>query len=131
MIEMKKGGRSWVFLANGWTIVYLAFVVLNFIKGNSYEFLVSPLSTLYIGVLSIYVGGKEFDRWHESYEGRRHGEIFVIVWTVVVVFLTIGGLILGEAYRLAPDIAATYIGVLTIFVLTQKSKRLYAKKHSR
>ena len=118
-------------ITNLWTVFYLVFIVGNFFLANRYDFLVSPFSALYIGTLSIYIGSKEFDRWYESHEGRRRGERFVIVWTVIMTALLGGALILGEAYKIPSDIVATYIAVLTIFILTQKSKRLYAQKEKR
>jgi len=118
----------WKFLTNFWTVAYLVFIVLNFVKHNTYEFLVSPVSALYVGILTLYVGSKEFDRWYANHQGRRRGELFVIAFTVVMAVLLGGALILGESYRVPSDVVATYIAVLSIFIITQKSKRLYNSK---
>ena len=118
----------WQLVTNFWTLAYIAFIVINFLSQNAYEFLAGPFSALYIGVLSIYVGSKEFDRWHEGKQRRRRGEIFVVVFTVVMAFLLGGALFFGESYRVPSDVVATYIAVLSIFVITQKSKYWYEKK---
>ena len=118
----------WGLLTKFWTVFYIAFIVLNFLSRNKYAFLVGSLSALYIGALSIYVGSKEFDRWYADHESRRHGEIFVVAFTVVIAALLGGALFFGEAYRVPSDIVATYIAVLSVFILTQKSKRWYERK---
>ena len=118
----------WQILTNFWTFIYIVFIVFNFARENAYDFLVSPMSALYIGVLSLYVGSKEFDRWYANYRGRRHGELFVVIFSVVILALLIGALVLGESYKVPSDIVATYIAILSIFILTQKSKRMYEKR---
>ncbi len=110
---------------------YIAFIVMNFFLQNQFDFLVGPFSALYVGTLTIYVGSKEFDRWYSHHESRRRGELFVVVFTVVMAALLAGALLLGPGYRVPSDIVATYIGVLSLFVLTQKSKRFHETERER
>ncbi len=110
----------------------LVFAVVNFALSDRFDSLVAPLSIIYIGVLSLYVGTKEFDRWYDMHKGRHHpGEWFVIVWTAVIASLFIGTMILGPAHKVPSEIVADYIAVLSIFALTQKSKRLHTERQSR
>ncbi|MBI2013364.1 MAG: phosphatase PAP2 family protein [Candidatus Colwellbacteria bacterium] len=122
-------GRFWRRLTNFWTFVMLSFIVWNFINHNAYNFLVVPLSMLYTGVLGLYVTTKEFERWYEHHESRHPGELFVILWTVVMVAILAAAFILGEDYHIPSDvIVGVYLGVLTLFAITQKSKELHKKK---
>ena len=120
--------KNWGWLTNIWTVLYMAFLLLNFWSQNRYDFLTASLSALYIGVLSLYVGSKEFDRWYTNYNGKRHGELFVVVFTVLLFIMVFGSLIRGDHYILPPDVVAAYIAVLTIFIITQKSKSLHDRK---
>lgn len=106
----------------------LAFIVFNFINGNSYNYLVVPMSILYSGVLAIYVTTKEFERWYEEHKSQHPGELFVLLWTVVMFFVLAGAFILGEGYHFPSDIiVGVYLGVLTLFAITQKSKEFHRR----
>ena len=123
--------KIWRVLSNVWTVLFLGFVVTNFFSQGKYVFLVPPFSALYIGVLTIYVGTKEFDRWYENHDERHPGEIFVALWSVIVLFLFGSNLVLGDHYHLDAEVVANYIAVLSIFAVTQKSKKAYERKKSR
>lgn len=118
----------WRVLTNFWTGFFVAFVVANFILLGELDFLLGPMSAVYAGVLTIYVGTKEFDRWYESHEGRHPGEWFVFSWTFVIVALVASSLVLGPKYKIPSEVIAIYIAVLTLFAITQKSKSLYGRK---
>lgn len=109
----------------------MAFLVVDFAVANHFDFLVAPLSVIYIGILGLYVSTKEFDRWYDLYHGRHPGEIFVIAWTIVVFGLIIASVILRDGRRVSSEAIADYIMVLSVFALTQKSKSLYERKHKK
>jgi hypothetical protein len=115
-------------ITSAWTLFYFGYLIVNFLKGNEYEFLASAFSALYVGVLTMYVGSKEFDRWYSTHESRRNGELFVAAFTIAIMVLIFGALVLGPHYRVSPDVVATYIATMSLFVLTQKSKTLRNKR---
>ena len=120
--------KIWRTLTNLWTIIFMALLILDFFLKNQFEFLTAPFSVIYIGILGLYVGTKEFDRWYEMHEGRHPGELFVIAWTVVI-FLLLGlSAWFGNGYRVSSEAIADYIMVLSVFALTQKSKSLHRRK---
>jgi hypothetical protein len=123
-----KNEKIWRILTNFWTIVFIVFIILDFSHKNAYDFLVPPLSVIYIGALGLYVGTKEFDRWYKIHNGRHPGELFIIAWTALIGSLICTSFILGAEYKIPPEIIAVYIAVLSIFALTQKSKGLYEHK---
>ncbi len=125
---------DWVLrtLANAWTILFFGFLVWNFFSLNSYDYLVAPFSAIYTAVLGMYVGTKEFERWHAMYDGKRHpGELFVFFWTVLMIFFVSASFKLGAEYAIPSEIVAVYIMVLSVFMLTERSKKLYANKKKR
>jgi len=123
--------KIWRFLTNLWTVIFILFLIANFFLMDKYEYLVAPFSVVYIGVLGLYAGTKEFDRWYELHESRHPGEIFVIAWTVIILALIALSLILGGDYKVSSEAVADYIMVLSVFALTQKSKRLYQEKKTK
>lgn len=114
----------WRKLINFWSFLFFFFIIYDFFNpllGNVLEI----LSTVYIGVLAIYVGDKEFERWYNRHQSRHPGEIFIIIWTVLIFSLIFFGSIFKEAYKIPGAIVSSYIAVLTILVITSKSKALY------
>jgi len=120
--------RVWRVLTNLLTVVLLFFLIVDFLTRGAYEFLSPSFSIIYTGVLTLYVGTKEFDRWNDFHGGRHPGELFIIAWTVVVLILFVAQFIFGKGYKTSPEMVPDYIMVLSIFAITQKSKRLHHKK---
>ncbi len=126
------GEQIWSTLCTLWTIVFMIFVVTNFFLFNRYEPLVLPLSAVYAGILTLYAGTKEFDRWYDIHDSRHPGELFVIVWTVLIFVLAAISFFSGaKGYQLDSEIVADYIMVLSIFAITQKSKQLHRTRRKR
>ena len=120
--------KIWRVLTNVWTYVFILFIIVNFFAGNKFEYLTAPFSVIYIAVLGLYVGTKEFDRWYEDHDERHPGELFVIGWTIIIFLLFIASFLMGREYKLSSEVIAAYIMVLSVFALTQKSKQLRQKK---
>ena len=120
--------KIWRILTNFWTVIFLLFLGANFFSMNRYDHLIAPFSVVYIGILGLYVGTKEFDRWYEMHEGRHPGEWFVFTWTVVIFVLIAVSFFLGKDYKVSSEAIADYIMVLSVFALTQKSKRLHEER---
>ncbi|MFQ5676223.1 MAG: hypothetical protein ACE5G1_10030 [bacterium] len=126
-----RSEKIWRALADIWTVGYIAYLFANFFSEGMYDFLVVPLSFLYIGILGIYVSTKEFDRWYDLHRGAHPGEWFVALWTIVIFLLFGFSFYLGQEYRLAHESVAVYIAVLSVFAVTQRSKALYREAQRR
>jgi uncharacterized membrane protein YoaK (UPF0700 family) len=124
-----RSEKLWRWLTNFWTLVFMVLLVVNFFTGNKYDFLIAPFSVIYVGILGLYVGTKEFDRWYDLHESRHPGELFVIAWTVVIFALLILSIALQDGHKVSSEAIAVYIMVLSVFALTQKSKKLHQHKH--
>jgi len=122
--------RIWRYLTNFWTFGLIAFLIVDFASQDAFGFLTPAFSVIYTGVLGLYVGTKEFDRWYELHDSRHPGEIFIAVWTALIFALYAGTVIFGGKYKVSPEAISDYIMVLSVFALTQKSKKLHHhKKH--
>lgn len=118
-------------LNNLWTLAFAAFLIVNFMLENRYEYLVGPLSVIYTGALSLYAGTKEFNRWAEHHVGRHPGEVFVIGWTVMIATFFAVAFITENRHRVSSEVIADYILVLSIFALTRRSKTLFRERTAR
>lgn len=125
---IKNDFSFWRYLMNFWTVIFLLFIVFDFSNQNGYSGLLNILAAVYISVLAIYVGNKEFERWYNRHQGQHPGELFVVIWTVIVLGLLVGDILLGDSYVVPGAVVSSYIAVLTILAITRKSKQLYRSK---
>ena len=115
----------WRYLINFWSVLFFVFIIYDFIAKNSVVGILNILATIYISVLAIYVSNKEFERWYDRHSGKHPGEVFVVIWSIIVFALIVIDFYLGDAYQIPNSIVSSYIAVLTILVVTRKSKQLY------
>ncbi len=120
--------KIWRWLTNIWTIILIVFLIVDFVTKGKYSALEPAFSIIYTGVLGLYAGTKEFDRWYEIHISRHPGELFVVAWTLLLLSLFGASVFLDNTYKVPPELVADYIMVLSIFAITQKSKRLHHRK---
>lgn len=120
--------RFWKVLANVWTLVAMAFFMVDFFTYGRYDFLAGSLSAIYLAILGLFAGTKEYERWHGHHFSRYLGEYFVIFWTALIVAFIAVTLLTQRPYRLPAEFITVYISVLGIFALTQKSKNWYKNR---
>jgi hypothetical protein len=137
MSKLKQNNLShdkshWRWLVNVWTVITLSIFILDFISGES-RLIASrcTLGIIYIAVLSIYVGTKEFDRWiTRQYASRYAGERFVILWTALILIMVVLT-IFNPRYTIPTDVSTVYITVLSIFAISRRSRYLYQSKNKK
>ncbi len=123
-----KSFSFWREIINFWTVFFMAAIIYDFICGNTLNEIMGALSAVYIGVLAIYVGNKEFERWNNVHKGRHPGEIFVFIWTFLIFSLLTLDIVLERAYVMPPSVVSAYLAVLTILAVTSKSKSMHQRK---
>ena len=128
-VWLRNDFKFWRKLIIAWTIIFFLMIITDLIFGNGYEDILNAVSTIYIGILAIYVSNKEFERWYDKHEESHPGEIFVIFWSGLIISLFIIDFACGEYYKIPNSVISSYIAVLTILVITRKSKELYKLKH--
>jgi len=122
---MPAGDQLLRIFINLWTFLVLPFVVLNFVLEDRLSYLAVPTAVLYTGLLALYVGTKEFDRWYKTHRGRHPGEWFVILWTAVMAALFVASVFLGPAHTIHSELVAVYVAVLSLYAFTHKSKEFH------
>ncbi len=120
--------KIWRYLTNFWTIILFIFLIFDFLNNNRYDFLIGPFAAIYLGVLGLFVSSKEFNRWHDHHKGEHPGEWYIVIWTVLIIILLLLNIFYNKNYYLPSEIIASYIAVLGIFAITQKSKTFYKQK---
>lgn len=123
--NLKSNPRFFRYLTDFWALAAYLAVIYDFFTNNSLEDIRDILAIIYIAVLVIYAGDKEFERWHETYNGRHPGEIFVIGWTILIFAIIVLDFIFAKSYKLPSEVISTYIAVLSILAITKKSKSFY------
>lgn len=118
----------WRYMTNFWCVVAYAAIIYDFIYDHALGDLLPSILVIYMAFLTIFVGVKEFERWYEIRQDRHPGELFVIGWTVIIIGILIAKLVLNKSYEMPGEVLSTYIGVLSIMAITQKSKRLKAER---
>ena len=124
-MSQEKQLLFWRLLVNFWGYLTLLFFIADFLINDSYfNASLSSLSLVYASILAIYVGTKEFTRWtSKSYPSQHWGEIFIILWTtLMVIFIFVAAF--QPAYQIPSEFTATYITIMGIFAISQKSKSL-------
>ena len=117
----------WKILLNLWTIIVLTVILLDFFNLNQYNGTTGVVLAIYVAILGIYVADKEIDRWTRKFYSKYFGEFFVVIWTILMIILVIAN-ILNPNYKLGTEITATYISVLGVYAITQKSKNIKQNK---
>lgn len=127
---MDHNFNFWRRAINIWTIIFFFLIILDFISDNEYNDWLNLISVVYIALLAVYAGHKEFSRWYDKHKGQHPGEIFVALWSALF-FVLIGlDFILNKPYILPDSVASAFIAVLTILVITAQSKQLYDVRRS-
>lgn len=119
----------WRNITKIWTVVFFAAIIYDFFTANSLEKseLLLPIAVIYDAVLAIYSAEKEFKRWHDSHETIHPGEVYVILWTLLVFGLLIASVAEHIDYRIPPEVSASYIVVIGILAITRESKHFYSR----
>ncbi|MBT4209400.1 MAG: hypothetical protein HOE19_00555 [Candidatus Komeilibacteria bacterium] len=125
---MKRNNKElffWKVLSDLWGIITAIFFLLTFFRYYDLSHVLADASIIYLSILSIFTGLKEFNRWkNKKFLSRYYGEIFVIAWTLIILIFVLMTAIDKNQYTLATEFKATYISVLGIFAISRKSKSL-------
>ncbi len=128
VIKFRSPEKIWRWLVNVWMMVTCGVVLLDFFYFGKFGFLLSPLTIIYISLLSVYVTSKEFGRWFLCYRGRHPGELGVLLWTGLMILMLALNAWLGEKYHISQEVITAYLTVVGIFVISRGSKALYSRR---
>ncbi|KND47683.1 MAG: hypothetical protein AB201_01975 [Parcubacteria bacterium C7867-006] len=118
----------WRYITNLWCLLSYAAIIIDFIYDHILGEILPSILVIYVALLVIFAGVKEFERWYEFRRDRHPGEWFVIGWTILVIGIMVATVVMHKEYHIPEEVLATYIAVLSIMAITQKSKRLKVER---
>ena len=114
----------WRRLLAFWTLLSVTAVVADFLMDGGLAQSLVPILIVYVAVLSAYSSEKEFRRWHDYHSGRHPGELYVLLWTIVLVGIFVAEIVLDKPYRMPDAVISTYIVTIGILAITRTSRAL-------
>ena len=114
----------WKYLTNFWSLLTMLIFAAAFFAPEIFNCVLSSISIIYAAILSIYVGSKEIARWrNKDFVSKHFGEFFLIVWTIIIVSMILLSII-NKNFEMRAEFTATYITILGLFAISQKSKTI-------
>ncbi len=122
----------WRRSTNLWSIIFFIVIIADFITENAFDHdgVILFVSVIYTAFLAVYSAEKEFKRWHNTNQTMHPGELYVIIWTLLIIGLLFFTFYLHKEYEIPAEVRATYIVVIGILAITKESKALYKEKKS-
>lgn len=115
-------------ILNFWTLAAMIFFLADFFSGNRFDSTASSIGIIYLALLGIYVGEKEYTRWKNKFVSKFLGESFVILWTIIMVIMVIIAPFTQGLFRVPEQFAIIYSSVIGVFAVTQYSKTMRERK---
>lgn len=116
-------------ILNFWTIITLIIFVIDFLSSNRFDSSASAIGVIYLAILGIYSGGKEYNRWRTKFKSRFAGEIYVIAWTIVMAVFVIGAPLSKGLFKVPTEFAVVYTTVVGVFAMTRYSRKMRERKY--
>ena len=135
MFSLRDNSTFWRYLTHFWTVIFFAAILYDFWYDNVlvHSEIMFPISVMYSAVLAVYGADKEFKRWKDCHETAHPGEIYVYLWTILILGIFIASQVLHKEYHMSADVISAYILALGVLAITKESKALYKenKKNKR
>lgn len=115
--------KSVVLLFDAYTIFIWGWLLVEFFSGDVVK-VPTAMTTVYLVILGIYVGDKEFERLRRRYSSRQlHGERFVLLW--VVTLITVSGAVAfkRDGYHMPGDLPVVTACVLILWLASEYVKK--------
>lgn len=117
-------------LFNAFTLIVWLWLVVEFLWHT--QQLPASLSALYLTLVGVYVGDKEYLRLRKRFSSRnRRGELFVLLWLVTLIaiaaILSLGGN--HNGYRMPQDLPIISGTVLVLWLTSEYIKGQARHRH--
>lgn len=115
--------KAIILLFDGYTVFLWAWLVLEFFSKDAFH-MPTSLTTVYLVILGIYVGDKEFERLRKRYASRQlHGERFVLLWVVTLIAVSTTMAFYRNGYRIPGDLPVITASVLILWLVSEFVKK--------
>jgi hypothetical protein len=122
--KMLLNRRILKLILNFWTILTITLFTVDFFSGNRFDSSAGVVGIIYMAILGIYAGEKEYVRWKTKFVSYFIGEAFVILWTIIMAIFVVLAPLSAGAYKLPAEFAIVYTSTIGIFAITRHSKSL-------
>ena len=120
--------KSIVLLFDTYTLFIWGWMILEFLSKTEFR-VPTSLTTVYLVILGIYVGDKEFARLHRRYSSRQlHGERFVLLWIITLIFVSAMLAFYRNGYHMPGDLPVITACVLILWMVSEYVKKVKPKK---
>jgi len=120
--------KSIIYLFDTYTILIWAWLVLEFLSKSELR-VPTSLTTVYLVILGIYVGDKEFERLRKRYSSRQlHGERFVLLWVVTLIAVSAVIAFFRNGYHMPGDLPVVTACVLILWLASEYVKKTKPKR---
>ena len=90
------------------------------------------MTTVYITILSVYVGDKEIERLRKRYSTRHlHGERFVLLWVITLIIVSITLAFQHDGHRMPSDLPVVTACVLILWLVSEYVKKIHPKQKAK
>ena len=129
MILPNLDQNLWRRATNLWSIIFFIVIIADFVGENALDKngTILFVAVVYTAFLAVYSAEKEFKRWRHYSQKMHPGELYVIIWTLLIIGLLFSTFYLHREYEIPAEVRATYIVVISILAITKESKALYKK----
>lgn len=131
-VFLQKSGsfKAWRHLVNLWSFIFFTAILYDFFNDNALAEtdILLAIAAIYAAALAIYSAEKEFRRWHHMHDGPHPGEVYAVVWTLLIIFIIVYQVIYTLPYHMPAEVSASYVAVISILAITRESKNFYKKE---
>ncbi len=125
---MRTSFRVFLTFFNLYTVFIWGWLVFEFFTNGSTR-VPTSLTTVYITILSLYVGDKEVERLRKKYSSRNlHGERFVLLWVITLIGVSIAVAFRRNGYHLPGDLPVVTACVLILWLVSEYVKKVKPKR---
>ena len=120
----------WRYMVNFWTFAFFTSIIYDFYNENvlAENEILLAVAGIYGAALAIYSAEKEFRRWHHMHSSIHPGEVYLIVWTLLILYIIVADIVMRPHYHMPIEVSGSYIAVISILAITRESKNYYKKK---
>lgn len=123
----------WRILTSFWTLVFFAAIGYDFLHENvlADNNVILTVAGIYCASLAVYSAEKEFRRWRRYHDSFHPGELYAVLWTLLILVIIGGQALTDISYRMPPEVSASYIAVISILAITRESKTAYRRRRGK
>ncbi|RJR31699.1 hypothetical protein C4569_01960 [Candidatus Parcubacteria bacterium] len=127
LTEDKIAKIYWKRLSDFWGLFTISLFTVDFFTGGGMRQITTAIAVIYISILGIFIGEKEYLRWKNIYISKFFGEGYIILWTTILVILVIISSF-SRRYHFPEQMSVVYISVLTFYFASLRSKILKKRR---